>query len=107
MGVGVGSSVGVGVGVGVGAGIGAGVGVGAGADGRVRVHALFLPVAVLSFIYLPTRSPTTPPHRHPQSVASYVHRVGRTGRAGGEGLAVTLACPEDEGIIQDIHEALG
>jgi len=31
----------------------------------------------------------------PQSVQSYVHRIGRTGRAGREGFAVTYWTDED------------
>jgi ATP-dependent RNA helicase DeaD len=29
----------------------------------------------------------------PQDVESYIHRIGRTGRAGEKGLAITLATP--------------
>ncbi|GGD93364.1 hypothetical protein GCM10010911_59950 [Paenibacillus nasutitermitis] len=31
----------------------------------------------------------------PQDVDSYIHRIGRTARAGGEGLAITLVVPND------------
>ena len=31
----------------------------------------------------------------PRSPADYIHRIGRTGRAETEGVAVTLLCPED------------
>lgn len=34
----------------------------------------------------------------PQDATEYVHRVGRTGRAGASGIAVTLATREDAAI---------
>ncbi len=34
----------------------------------------------------------------PASVQGYVHRVGRTGRGGQEGAALTLFTPEDDAI---------
>ncbi len=40
----------------------------------------------------------------PQDIKSYVHRVGRTGRMGKEGMAITFITPEDESIITDIEE---
>ena len=39
----------------------------------------------------------------PRSPKDYIHRIGRTGRAGVSGRAVSLICPEDQhhfGIIQ-------
>ena len=33
----------------------------------------------------------------PHDVESYVHRIGRTGRAGGDGMAITLVDPKDLG----------
>ena len=38
----------------------------------------------------------------PTNAEDYVHRIGRTGRAGNEGRAFTLAVPEDEKYIQAI-----
>jgi superfamily II DNA/RNA helicase len=38
----------------------------------------------------------------PTNAEDYVHRIGRTGRAGKEGRAFTLAVPEDEKYIQAI-----
>ncbi|MFI3306881.1 MAG: DEAD/DEAH box helicase [Rikenellaceae bacterium] len=35
----------------------------------------------------------------PQSTHQYVHRVGRTGRAGASGEAVTLLCPDEKGVL--------
>jgi ATP-dependent RNA helicase DDX52/ROK1 len=36
----------------------------------------------------------------PQSVASYIHRIGRTGRAGLKGEAVTFFSKEDAGYLK-------
>ncbi len=40
----------------------------------------------------------------PQDIKDYVHRVGRTGRMGKEGMAITFITPEDEGFITDIEQ---
>lgn len=37
----------------------------------------------------------------------YVHRIGRTGRAGKKGIAISLVCPAEEHKIQLIEEAIG
>jgi len=34
----------------------------------------------------------------PLTIEDYVHRIGRTGRAGKKGLAVTFFCPESKGV---------
>ncbi|ELK48837.1 DEAD/DEAH box helicase [Halobacillus sp. BAB-2008] len=39
----------------------------------------------------------------PQDPESYVHRIGRTGRAGGKGLAITFAAPKDKPALRDIE----
>jgi len=39
----------------------------------------------------------------PQDIESYLHRVGRTGRMGKDGKAITLITPEDLGIINEIE----
>lgn len=39
----------------------------------------------------------------PHDVESYIHRIGRTGRAGGTGLAITLVAPKDR-MFMDIIE---
>jgi ATP-dependent RNA helicase RhlE len=36
----------------------------------------------------------------------YVHRIGRTGRAGAEGLALSLVSREEEGLLRDIRRLL-
>jgi len=43
----------------------------------------------------------------PDTADTYVHRIGRTGRAEREGDAVTLVSNEDRGMIRDIERALG
>ena len=42
----------------------------------------------------------------PNHVEDYVHRVGRTGRAGAKGTAVTFVGPEDGGAAVDVARAL-
>lgn len=42
----------------------------------------------------------------PHDVESYIHRIGRTGRAGGEGLAVTLAAPKDRIYLEQIEKGI-
>ncbi|UHA75525.1 DEAD/DEAH box helicase [Paenibacillus sp. 481] len=43
----------------------------------------------------------------PHDAESYVHRIGRTGRAGSTGVAITLATPRDGGKLHDIERELG
>ena len=42
----------------------------------------------------------------PATVETYVHRVGRTGRAELAGTAVTLACPDEVDILRTIEQSL-
>jgi ATP-dependent RNA helicase DDX46/PRP5 len=42
----------------------------------------------------------------PNHYEDYVHRVGRTGRAGNKGSAYTFITPEEEKYAPDIHRAL-
>lgn len=42
----------------------------------------------------------------PHDVESYIHRIGRTGRAGDEGLAVTLVAPKDELYLVQIEKGI-
>jgi ATP-dependent RNA helicase DeaD len=39
----------------------------------------------------------------PTSPEAYIHRIGRTGRAGREGVAVTLAEPREHGYLRNIE----
>lgn len=42
----------------------------------------------------------------PQDNESYVHRIGRTGRAGNEGAAVTLVTPDELGYLAELEQYL-
>ncbi|HKB28688.1 MAG TPA: helicase-related protein, partial [Candidatus Limnocylindrales bacterium] len=42
----------------------------------------------------------------PTVAADYVHRIGRTGRAGVEGDAVSLVCVDEAGLLADIEGLL-
>lgn len=39
----------------------------------------------------------------PEEPESYVHRIGRTGRAGAEGLAIAFCDQEERGLLRDIQ----
>ena len=43
----------------------------------------------------------------PSSPDVYVHRIGRTGRAGREGVAITLVEPREHRLLRDIEQATG
>lgn len=42
----------------------------------------------------------------PQDVDSYLHRIGRTGRAGGDGVAITLVAPKDNEYLRLIEKGI-
>lgn len=42
----------------------------------------------------------------PHDVESYIHRIGRTGRAGGKGVAITLVTPKDRRYLELIEKGL-
>ncbi|MGC6583428.1 DEAD/DEAH box helicase [Paenibacillus sp. Dod16] len=42
----------------------------------------------------------------PHDVESYIHRIGRTGRAGGNGMAITFAAGKDLNDLQRIEEGI-
>ena len=42
----------------------------------------------------------------PMVAEDYVHRIGRTGRAGSEGLAVSLVSHDESGLLRDIRKLL-
>ncbi|MEJ6022131.1 DEAD/DEAH box helicase [Ramlibacter sp. PS4R-6] len=42
----------------------------------------------------------------PFNSEDYVHRIGRTGRAGASGLAVTFVAPSDQRLVADIEKLL-
>ncbi len=43
----------------------------------------------------------------PRAAEDYVHRIGRTGRAGREGIAITLSGPREIGMIRAIERYTG
>jgi len=42
----------------------------------------------------------------PMVAEDYIHRIGRTGRAGAEGLAISLVAQEESGLLRDIRRLL-
>ena len=42
----------------------------------------------------------------PRDVDYYIHRIGRTGRAGNSGVAITFATPQDESWLRRIERAI-
>ncbi len=42
----------------------------------------------------------------PNVAEDYVHRIGRTGRAGAEGEAISLVCIDEEGFLADIEKLI-
>ncbi len=42
----------------------------------------------------------------PQDPESYIHRIGRTGRAGEKGIAVTFVSPKDKQALMDIERTI-
>ncbi|MBT8149102.1 MAG: ATP-dependent RNA helicase RhlB [Gammaproteobacteria bacterium] len=43
----------------------------------------------------------------PEDPEDYVHRIGRTGRAGAKGISISLACEDDAFMLPDIEALLG
>nr|WP_283153848.1 DEAD/DEAH box helicase [Pseudalkalibacillus hwajinpoensis] len=43
----------------------------------------------------------------PQDTESYIHRIGRTGRAGGDGASYTFIAAKDQSFIQMIEKGIG
>jgi superfamily II DNA/RNA helicase len=42
----------------------------------------------------------------PSAPEDYVHRIGRTGRAGASGTAISLVCPEEEKYLKEIEKLI-
>ncbi len=42
----------------------------------------------------------------PNNVEAYTHRIGRTGRAGKKGIALTLLTPHDSEVFYDLKKLL-
>ncbi len=43
----------------------------------------------------------------PMEAETYVHRIGRTARAGADGDAISFCCAEDRAYLRDIERLLG
>ncbi|MDO5759336.1 MAG: helicase-related protein, partial [Rhodobacterales bacterium] len=43
----------------------------------------------------------------PNVAEAYVHRIGRTARAGRSGIAVSFCAPEERGLLRDIERLTG
>jgi len=43
----------------------------------------------------------------PNVPEDYVHRIGRTGRAGATGMAISLVAPDEMGLLKDIERTIG
>lgn len=43
----------------------------------------------------------------PSNAEDYIHRIGRTGRAGLSGTAITIATPEDDKLVSAIEKLIG
>ena len=43
----------------------------------------------------------------PHVTGDYIHRIGRTGRAGLKGLAITLVSPKEEVALKDVERLMG
>lgn len=43
----------------------------------------------------------------PHDAETYIHRIGRTGRAGQKGVAITLMSPRDRGHLEAIENGIG
>lgn len=43
----------------------------------------------------------------PHVTGDFIHRIGRTGRAGRQGLAITLLSPKEEVAMQDVERLMG
>ena len=43
----------------------------------------------------------------PETPESYIHRIGRTGRAGNDGYACTFIDPKNNRLLEEIEEAIG
>ena len=43
----------------------------------------------------------------PYEPEDYVHRIGRTGRAGLSGISISFACEEDAFVLPEIEEYIG
>jgi ATP-dependent RNA helicase RhlB len=43
----------------------------------------------------------------PEDPEDYVHRIGRTGRAGNDGVSISFACEDDAFLLPELEKAIG
>lgn len=43
----------------------------------------------------------------PENLEDYIHRIGRTGRAGASGISISFACENDSFLIPELEKLLG
>ncbi len=43
----------------------------------------------------------------PYNAEDYIHRIGRTGRAGRDGLAISFVSPKEQYLLKDVEEVIG
>lgn len=43
----------------------------------------------------------------PEDPEDYVHRIGRTGRAGNDGISISFACEDDAFLLPQLEQAIG
>ena len=43
----------------------------------------------------------------PEQTDDYVHRIGRTGRAGASGVSISFACEDDAFLLPNLEAAIG
>ncbi len=43
----------------------------------------------------------------PEDTEDYIHRVGRTGRAGAQGVSISFACEHDAFLVDELEQKLG
>lgn len=43
----------------------------------------------------------------PEESETYIHRIGRTGRMGDDGVAITFVAPKDEAMVSEIEKKIG
>jgi ATP-dependent RNA helicase RhlE len=55
---------------------------------------------------LPQELPHVINYDLPQIAEDYIHRIGRTGRAGSNGTAISLVCPEEAYLLEAIETLL-
>ena len=73
-------------------------------EGRVRV--LVATDIAARGLDIPTL-PVVMNYDIPHVTGDYIHRIGRTGRAGAKGLAITFVSPKEEVALKDVERLMG